>query len=78
MKYLELLESKIWQSDRKNEQLQDLLYCELEKVNFILTEASEEYNHNHNHSERLDSTYEFENKYKEKVIELLEKLELNK
>ena len=69
-KYLEILEDKIWQSDAFDNKIHDLLCCELQKCNIIMAAASESYN-NDQSEVRLDSTMEFEWKYKEKVLSLL-------
>ncbi len=71
MKYLEILEKQIWQSDKQDNKIFDLLYCELQKVNSIIEHTKLDWAIFW-HNEKENKTIQYERKYKEKIFELLE------
>jgi len=71
MRYLEILEKRIWRNKLQDNTIHQLLVCEVTRINTILEEASYM-----DDTEKRDWTYEFEKEYKKRVIELLSKIDI--
>ena len=73
MKYLQKLESQIWQSKEKDEEIYQCLQCEIKRAVEIEMAASEYYWNNR--PQNIEHTYEYEEAYKHKILDLLSKIE---
>ena len=75
MKYLDALEARIWKNTIVDDAVYQCLQCEIVRINTILLETSQCYNEHPLHGDKLEETYEYEQAYKERVIELLTRIE---
>ena len=78
MKYLNALEARIWKDKIVDDMVCQCLQFEIMRINTILLESSQCYNEHPLHKEKLEQTYEYEQAYKKRVIELLTRIQNNR